>query len=74
MFPICSQLSSAEIMLLTYHDENRQGTADRPATEITEAMIAAGVEAISRFRSDDPVEAIVWAVLSAAIPLMPPCN
>ena len=35
-------------MLLTYHDENRQGTADRPANEIeiTPEMIEAGQDAV----------------------------
>lgn len=58
-----------EYMLLTYHDENRQGTADRPATkiEITEEMIDAGVRAMSCFHPHDPPEAIVRAVVSAAI-------
>ena len=48
-----------------------RGTTDRPATqiEITPEMIAAGVETMLAFHPGDPKEAIVLAVLRAAIPL-----
>jgi hypothetical protein len=67
MFPICSYMSSTEYMLLTYHDENRHGTTDRPATEIeiTEEMIEAGVVARAMFSSGDEAAVVVHAIYSA---------
>jgi hypothetical protein len=74
-------MSTGEYMLLTYHDENRQGTTDRPATphvEITPEMIEAGEEAIylnlsgEYLGAKECAEAVFRAMMNAAPPKCQP--